>query len=110
MDTGGLTSKNLEKLHTGEVWRRIREEFLATGQAAAVHASLTATLDRMAVEAFESTVGARFPQGVAMLAVGGFGRSELFPYSDVDIMILLESEPLLPAIKDSLSEFIRLLW
>ncbi len=108
--TPKVSPKSLDKLHTGEEWQRIRNEFFATGNAANVQAGLTAVIDRLAMEAYSATLAATFPKGAAMLAVGGFGRRELFPYSDIDIMILLDSEALSGSIKDSLSSFVRLLW
>ncbi|MGR2738271.1 [protein-PII] uridylyltransferase [Billgrantia sp. Q4P2] len=47
--------------------------------------------------------------GVALLAVGGYGRGELHPHSDVDLMLLLESDDDTPY-REGLTAFITLLW
>ncbi len=48
------------------------------------------------------------PSGVAsLIAVGGYGREELHPYSDIDLLILCNE---IDAHKDNLSKFITLLW
>ena len=46
---------------------------------------------------------------VALVAVGGYGRGELFPYSDIDILVLIEAEPT-PREKKKLEALIGLFW
>jgi len=47
----------------------------------------------------------------ALLAVGGYGRSELFPYSDIDILILLDdARSTDPELQSNLESFIALCW
>ena len=49
------------------------------------------------------------PAGCALIAVGGYGRGQLFPYSDVDVLVLLPGA-LAPAAAASIERFIGLLW
>jgi hypothetical protein len=51
--------KGLDKLHSGEEWQRIRDEFFATGNAAGVQAGLTAVIDRLAMDAYTCDAGRR---------------------------------------------------
>jgi len=44
-----------------------------------------------------------------LCAVGGYGRRELFPYSDVDIVVLLDSEDTGPY-QEALANFFTFLW
>jgi len=55
--------------------------------------------------------GRELPEsGCAILAVGGYGRRQLFPYSDIDLLLLFESEKLALANKSVISDFLRRLW
>jgi [protein-PII] uridylyltransferase len=49
------------------------------------------------------------PSGAALVAVGGYGRGELYPQSDVDLLILLD-DSLDEADRERFSPFITLLW
>ncbi len=46
---------------------------------------------------------------IALLAVGGYGRGELHPYSDIDLLILLDSDDH-EVFREPIERFLTLLW
>ncbi len=87
-----------------------RQVFHQTGDSARVLATRTAAVEELVHRAFEEHLRPQFPQGLAVLAVGGLGRKELFPHSDVDLLLLVESEPKAQPARDALAAFLRDLW
>ncbi len=65
-----------------------------------------ALVDRTIVELWRSLGPG---DDAALVAVGGYGRGELFPYSDVDLMILLR-EPADKQVQACVSDLISALW
>jgi [protein-PII] uridylyltransferase len=84
---------------------QIRERFFATRDAAAALEHRTRLVDFVARDRWSW-----MPAGFALAAVGGYGRRELFPYSDVDLLILTPDEKSQAAIKDPLAMCLRDLW
>src|SRR4029077_20077112 len=89
---------------------RIRRQFLATGDALTALAERTAEVDRLVMDAAERLLFPGVGSNVAMLAVGGYGRRQLFPYSDIDLLLLFPSERQMAGAKESISGFLQHLW
>lgn len=49
-------------------------------------------------------------QGLALLALGGYGREVLFPYSDLDLLFLFANDKIEEESRPLISEFSRMLW
>ena len=89
---------------------RIRQQFLASGDALTALAERSAEVDRLVMDAADRLLFPGVASSVAVLAVGGYGRRQLFPYSDIDVLLLFSSERQIAASKEAISAFLQHLW
>lgn len=87
--------------------KALRERFLAGVPASELVPQRAAFIDQLLVRAW----GRHLSGGndAALVAVGGYGRGELHPASDIDVMILLRNQDH-ARFRTSIENFITLLW
>jgi [protein-PII] uridylyltransferase len=72
-------------------------------------AALTAMMDEVVRQAFGALPNGAAGQ-IAVLALGGYGRAELFPHSDVDLMVLCDTGAQKGSVGEIATAFLHLLW
>ncbi len=86
----------------------LEQRFLANESVVSLVAHRAQFIDELLLHAWRHTVG-KDDRGIALVAVGGYGRGELHPHSDIDIMLLSETESLAQN-SDALERFLMFLW
>ena len=86
-----------------------RESRATTTAATRLIRTLTRHVDATLFDLWEH---AMMPPGAALVAVGGYGRGELFPHSDVDVLVLLPpgQDHSNDALRSSVEGFITACW
>jgi [protein-PII] uridylyltransferase len=80
--------------------------FQADGKTDHLLTQLRRNVDAALTEAWDKC---DLPRDIALVAVGGYGRGELFPHSDVDVLILLDKTPD-KAMQEKLESLVQLFW
>ena len=91
---------------------QLREEFLASGDGYALVRGRSAAVDEIVLSAYTRYLSADpiGPSGFCLAALGGYGRRELFPHSDVDLLLLFARQVGQPVTREQIAEFLRELW
>jgi [protein-PII] uridylyltransferase len=91
-------------------FERLRQEFEASGVGLASLRDRTQFVDKLALQLWEQHIPSSVSSGFALVALGGFGRRELFPYSDIDLLYLAESDALRSRMKDPVRSISQEMW
>jgi [protein-PII] uridylyltransferase len=87
------------------------ERFAAARPSATAASTLTRSLSRLVDATLtELWIATLMPNGAALVAAGGYGRGELFPYSDVDVLVLLPDGLDAEAARPAVERFITACW
>ena len=97
---------------TAALRRRIEQSDQALGQEFWAGADVEVLVARRAacIDAFLAEIWQHWfihNDNLALLAVGGYGRGELHPHSDIDLLILARKPS---AVREEIAAFVRLLW
>jgi [protein-PII] uridylyltransferase len=84
----------------------LRQRFERTKNANRVLIEHCRLVDRVLREMWHRL---EMPAAPALLAVGGYGRGELYPHSDIDVLVLLEDKPS-AQLAGKLEELVGRLW
>ena len=91
---------------------RIQEQFVATGSGRAALLGRTALIEGIVERLWKESISAELdgPADSAVVALGGFGRRWLFPYSDMDVLFLHGGKGSEAKLKGPIRTFSQELW
>jgi [protein-PII] uridylyltransferase len=109
---GSVTPQSVLGPQADDERQRIRQQFEAGVSARQTVLSLCALADSATLQVFEEALRAHSisSAGLCLVALGGYGRQLLFPYSDLDILFLFGNEKTEQTFRPLISDFSRTLW
>ncbi len=88
----------------------VRQTCERTGDGTAAIRRRSAVVDRILIEMWRRAFADLPPQNVALLALGGYGRKDLFPYSDIDVLFAFADEKTEEQSLDAVRGVIQGMW
>jgi [protein-PII] uridylyltransferase len=92
--------------------RQIQQNFEAANAGIAVLRARSELVDALVIRLYQEFIAAdpQEPRRFCLLALGGYGRRELFPHSDIDLLFLTEDGSGSSTYRDAIATLLRMLW
>ncbi len=88
----------------------VRQTCERTGDGTAAIRRRSAVVDRILIEMWRRSFAGLPPQNAALLALGGYGRKDLFPYSDIDVLFAFADEKTEEQSREAVRAIIQGMW
>ena len=90
-ESGPLVLSALADYYAAES-QKIQTNFEQTGEGTSVLRDRSALVDSLVIRLYQEfiSVDPQEPRRLSLVALGGYGRRELFPQSDIDLLFLTE--------------------
>jgi [protein-PII] uridylyltransferase len=109
MHTVSLEVEDLREQYTREM-ALVRQTCERTGDGTAAIRRRSAVVDRILIEMWRRAFADLPIQNVALLALGGYGRKDLFPYSDIDVLFTFADERTEEQSREAVRAIIQGMW
>ncbi len=88
----------------------VRQTEERTGDGTAAIRRRSAVVDRIMIEMWRRAFAEIPAQNVALLAMGGYGRKDLFPYSDIDVLFAFADEKTEDQSREAVRAIVQGMW
>jgi [protein-PII] uridylyltransferase len=88
----------------------VRQTCERTGDGTAAIRRRSAVVDRILIEMWRRAFTGQPALNVSMLALGGYGRKDLFPYSDIDVLFAFADEKTEEQSREAVRAIIQGMW
>jgi [protein-PII] uridylyltransferase len=104
-----LAVDDLRELYMREM-ALVRQTCERTGDGTAAIRRRSAVVDRILIEMWRRAFAGVPPPNAALLALGGYGRKDLFPFSDIDVLFTFADDKTEEQSKDAVRSIIQGMW
>jgi [protein-PII] uridylyltransferase len=110
-ESGPLVLSALADYYAAES-QKIQTNFEQTGEGTSVLRDRSALVDSLVIRLYQEfiSVDRQEPRRLSLVALGGYGRRELFPQSDIDLLFLTEDESVQSIHREGIATLLRMLW